>query len=223
MNESKQTDTIRNATSVEKGVSLSEKLSHYDNVRQDVRDELKMRITQRDNFAIQYVVVLGTVIAGAFAGTYAGAFEGTYYALLLMPMISIYFTTQILYSYFMHNTICYFLRENIEKKIIEILNDNPPLSEWESFVVDYQKKSKITIIGIRKDFFIVCMWAITLLSESFAIALIYDNDKLDLNHILPISITFLLYLSINAIITYNFVFNAKKGEKNYNNQRSAHI
>ena len=59
-------------------VSMSDKLAHYDQVRQDLRDELKQRIVQRDNFAIQFFVALGTIAAGAITSTY--------YLVVLMPL-----------------------------------------------------------------------------------------------------------------------------------------
>ena len=182
--------------------NINNEIEHLDNVRQDLRDELKMRITQRDNFAIQYIIVIG--------GSSLGAVNYTYFIFLLLPFISIYFTIQILYSYHIHDMICYFLRERIEKRISE-LTKGCILNEWENFTSNNRKISSHTALGIRRNFFVYCMWFVTIITYLlfFTIYLI-PNNNFDLFIMLIFGGSLFIYVTLNIYITYKFVFQSKK-------------
>jgi len=186
-------------------VSLSDRLVHYDKIRQDLRDEAKMRITQRDNLSIQCFIVLGTLLVGALTSSF-------YYILLLMPLITIYYTTQILYSYFIYDMICYFLREKVEKKIVELIGKNDEgvlLFEWENFTAHNRKVSNVKVIGIRRNFFVVIMWVISFGAQLIAAFLHYRTSGISMRSAVLFGVVFVLYFVAKIIITHRFVIKTK--------------
>ncbi len=124
---------------------------HLEKLRADIRDEIKKRIEQRDKYSIQLTVVLSAVVAVAFSGT------GLQKTLLAAPLASIYFTVLVLYSYRVHRLLARYLREEIEPKLAEAANTDVGV-EWERYYVDH------AIPGIRKRFFLLALWVVTVAS-----------------------------------------------------------
>lgn len=133
----------------------SPKLSHLEAIRSDVRDEVKRRIQQRDQYSMQLTVALGAIAVGAFSAS------GTPRVFILAPLVAIYFTTLILYSYRIHDSLAIYLRNEIEP-LFEELTGLPKSAEWETW---YQASGRLP--GMRRWFFLVEMWTVT------AVALIF--------------------------------------------------
>ena len=187
-----------------KDISLSVKLVHYDNLRQDIRDEMKQRITQRDNLAIQFFVFMGVIITGTIAATE--------YLLLLLPFVAFYFTTQILYSYRIHYALKCFLVERVEKNIIRII-DSDDRSEWQSFIDNPDDgNSRAISTGVRKNFFIGCIWVVSLGSIICSAMLFIINNKTNQFHIIVIAACFAISILLNTITTYRFAGNKWESE-----------
>jgi len=126
----------------------ADRLKHLEDLRSDIRDEIKRRIEQRDKYSLQLTVTLGALVALAFAR------EGFERALTAAPLISIYFVVLILYSYRVHHVLARYLREELEPLISDEVK--VPLDvEWEYYY--YQKR----IPGIRRWFFMLTMWVVT--------------------------------------------------------------
>jgi len=140
--------------------------------------------------------MVGTTIAGAFAVTE--------YLLFILPVVAFYFTTQILYSYQVHYALSDFLVEKIEKNIIKIIeSDNS--SEWQGFINSTGRISS----GARKNFFVWCMWGVSLGSMACLAMLFTINNKTDLFHIIALTVCSTIYIFLNTMTTYRF---AKKGD-----------
>ena len=116
------------------------------------RGEIEMRITQRDNFAIQFIVAVGAVFTLGFLDfTYAP------FLFFILPLVTIFYTVQILYSYTIHDRLHKFLVSEIEPEIARQLNFSDEEKNkycWESFCEMDSKQKGISTPGIRKGFFI---------------------------------------------------------------------
>lgn len=122
-------------------------LATYD----ELRNEIKLRIQQRDNLAIQYIVSLGVLSGIAFT-----EYKYTCFAVLLIPLITIFFSVQIFSSYSVHDRLVKFIREHIEVnlgEILEIEKENLPNYFWEQFCEKDRIRHKVKNPGSRKFFF----------------------------------------------------------------------
>jgi hypothetical protein len=127
---------------------VDRQILHYQALREDVRTEIKTRIQQRDNFSTQFITALGAIVAVAFAK------DGFEKVILIAPLIVIYYTMQIMYSYRVHDILARYLREEIEPTLTRLCKGNPE-HEWERY---YKKNAKP---GIRRKFFIYVMWMVS--------------------------------------------------------------
>lgn len=145
---------------------LSILLTEYE----ELRNELKQRINQRDGFSIQFILSTIAVMTIACSG------NGKYSKIIfLLPVISYYFTEQIFSSYKVHGRLVEFIRENIEKQIAnEIKETEPSDTLWESYCAKVRKLEIDNRTGSRKKFF------------SF------------INFLMPF-ISFLIYVGLNGI------------------------
>ncbi len=131
--------------------------AHFETLRQDVRDEMKRRIEQRDKYSIQLTIALGALVAVSLS-------TGFGKALVAAPLISVYFTVLILYSYQIHYVLAKYLREEIEPGLA-YLYGTPLEKEWETYYYyDYKKNKKREVPGIRRSFFLVALWVIWFLT-----------------------------------------------------------
>jgi hypothetical protein len=131
------------------------KLSHLDALRGDVRDEIKRRIQQRDQYSMQLTVALGAIAVGAFST------NGTHRLFLVAPLVAIYFTALILYSYRIHDLLARYLRDELEPELASESGISPA-KEWETWYVKSGHRP-----GVRRWFFVLEMWLVTALSLSF--------------------------------------------------------
>lgn len=138
---------------------------HLEKIKEDVRDEIKKRIEQRDKYSIQLTVVLSALVAVAFSK------NGYEKVLLAAPLASIYFTVLILYSYAIHGLLARYLREEIEPLLAELAGVELQV-EWENYYAQYY------VPGIRKSFFLTALWVVTIASLVF----LYDKTN-DLTYV----------------------------------------
>ncbi len=129
--------------------------THLESLREDVRDEVKRRIQQRDQYSMQLTVALGAVAVGAFSA------KGTHMLFLVAPLVSIYFTSLILFSYRIHDVLAIYLRDEIEPQFVS-LTGVATAKEWET----WYKKSDLKV-GIRRTFFVVQMWVVIAFSLGY--------------------------------------------------------
>ncbi len=178
-------------------MNLSQYLEH---LRDDARDEIKRRIEQRDKYSLQFTVALSTILA-VFSLSKARQIGFNLDKIILVtPMVSIYFSVLILYSYRVHYILALYLREKIEPKLA-ILHKIPRDYEWENF---YRTHS---IPGIRKRFFVILPWIMWFFVLIYSIAN-YSHE------FFPWIITvFFVYLPILLYLTYEFWDDHKNIEK----------
>lgn len=137
-------------------------INHLEALRQEVRDEIKLRIEQRDKYSIQLTVALSALLALSVTNTtnQVTVFGFTYRILLAAPLVSIYFTTLILYSYRIHKLMAKYLREEIEPELSQLCG-TVIKKEWEHY---YQNHA---VPGIRKSFFLGTLWLVCIGSSVF--------------------------------------------------------
>lgn len=121
-------------------------INHLEELRKEARDEIKRRIEQRDKYSIQLTIALASIVAVSLATDYRKV-------LIVAPLVSIYFTVLILYSYQIHTVLASYLRKGIEPALSSLCGTSPEL-EWETFYKKYQ------VPGIRRNFFMVMLWVI---------------------------------------------------------------
>jgi len=127
-----------------------EAIAHLEAIRIDIRDEIKRRIEQRDKYSIQLTIALAALVAISLS-------TGFGKALLAAPLVSIYFTVLILYSYRVHSILARYLCEEIEPEL-SLRCETPSEKEWETW---YQKQE---VPGIRRSFFLRALWVVTSIS-----------------------------------------------------------
>ena len=132
------------------------RLEHLERIRDDVRDEVKKRIRQRDNYSIQHIIALGVVFGASLSTEIQFADE----IVLFAPFVSIYFTVLILYSYRSHRFLTTYLIEKIEPLFKELCN-----SETGIEIETYYKENHIP--GTRKIYFYILMCIVIGLSLSY--------------------------------------------------------
>ena len=138
-------------------------LAHLERLLQDARDEIKRRIEQRDKYSIQLTIALGVLVAVSFSSTSSPDLR---MVLIAIPLVSLYFTTLILYSYRVHQVLAKYLSDKIEPKLAEGYKVDLDM-EWEN----YYKEQEVP--GIRRWFFMAALWVVTILSLVY---LWFNND-----------------------------------------------
>ncbi len=176
-------------------------LQHFQSLRQDIREEMKYRIQQRDTYSIQMTLALGTLV-GVAATSVATQTQSTsvasivnlaYRAIIAAPLIAIYYTTLILYSYRVHRLLSKYLREVIEPELARLSNVSIDV-EWENWY------TKNAVPGIRKSFFLSSLWLITILSPLY----VAFSEQWQGTFLLPLGIVSFLYLLVAIWITRTF-------------------
>ncbi len=160
--------------------------THLETLRADVRDEIKRRIEQRDKFSIQLTISLGAILAIAFSKPELSR------VLVSAPLVSIYFTVLILYSYRIHAVLTLYLREKLE----------PELASVAGLPVDFELEtyySKHSVAGIRKTFFLAALWIVTLGSLAYLFSSEYSHP---FRYV--IGILAALYLVACGLVTWVF-------------------
>lgn len=127
------------------------RLAFLKEVYNDCRKEIEMRITQRDNFSIQFVTSVGVVCALALM-----EFKLSPFLFFLLPFISLFYTVQIMYSYSIHDRLHSYLINELEPEIAFLLKYNDVKIDklfWETYCEVDSVSNKVKFPGIRKNFF----------------------------------------------------------------------
>lgn len=161
-------------------------LAHFEKIRQDLRDEVKRRIEQRDKYSVQLTIALGALIAVSFSTA------GLRAVLIAAPVVSSYFTVLILYSYRVHHVLAKYLREEIEPELA-CLCRTPVNKEWENY---YNTQE---IPGIRRQFFLATLWVVSALSLGY----LWLAQRNQLGWLLLLAAS-VVYVGANAWITKHF-------------------
>lgn len=167
-------------------VSSPTSVAHLEGLRADVRDEIKRRIEQRDKYSIQLTVALAAILAVAFSKPELSR------VLVAAPLVSIYFTVLILYSYRIHRVLTRYLRDVLEPELAETVGTSVEL-ETETYY------SHHAVAGIRRSFFIVALWVTTTSSLVF---LMLSEASGSFGYVLVVLAT--LYLIACGAITWGF-------------------
>ena len=115
--------------------------------------------------------------------------------LIAAPLISIYFTVLIFYSYRVHNVLALYLRDELEPALADRCG-TPPDLEWERF---YRGQA---VPGIRETFFLVALWVVFLLTAAyFLLREFLPIDKGVTDWRIVIIVANVLYLLANLWIT----------------------
>jgi hypothetical protein len=139
-------------------------LMHLEALRTDVRDEIKRRIEQRDRYYIQLTLAVGAIVAFAFSK------DGFRMALVAVPLVSIYFTVLVLYSYRIHKVLAQYLQHKVEPLVAAAAGTEKE-AEWETWY-----KTQATP-GIRRVFFIATLWITTILTMSYLVGSQWNNPS----------------------------------------------
>lgn len=166
--------------------SVPSPLSHLETLRADVRDEIKRRIEQRDKYSIQLTVSLAAILAVAFSKPDLAR------VLVAAPLLSIYFTVLILYSYRIHHVLVRYLRDVLE----------PELSAAAGCSVEFEIETYYAhhaVPGIRRTFFIAALWVVS--TTPMVFLFVYEASG-SFRYVLGVLAT--LYLIACAAITWGF-------------------
>ncbi|HEX4953951.1 MAG TPA: hypothetical protein VF017_11225 [Thermoanaerobaculia bacterium] len=163
-------------------------IAHLEVLRNDARDEIKRRIEQRDKYSIQMTISLAAVIGVAVSK--GGEFQR---ALIVAPLVALYFTVLILYSYRIHALLARYLRDQIEPQLARLCG-TPLVAEWENYYKGH------AVPGIRRSFFLTGMWIVDLGSMGY---LWFSEDGEPAFRVATI-VTFALYTVGCATLTWKF-------------------
>lgn len=186
-------------------------------MRSDCRSEIEQRVKQRDDFSIQFMVSASAVLALGFLD-----FAFAPYLFFLLPVISIFYSIQIFYSYSIHNRLHNFLYKQLEPEIGRLLGlDDVYISRhyWENYCEVDSKLRVIKTPGIRESFFRVCSYVIPFISVILFVAtgitkgLFATNEKI--YHIIFGSVLFIGTTLLNYIPLLRFN-NKKTNIKQFN-------
>ena len=142
--------------------NVDRRLTYLLSVYSDNRSEIEQRVSQRDTFAIQFVVSSGAVITLGLL-----SFDYSYFLLFLWPLVTLFFALQIKYSYVIHNRIHSFLVNNLEPEIARLLtysNDEKNNLCWENYCNHMDLKRKLKTPGIREGFFNIALFAVPVIT-----------------------------------------------------------
>lgn len=166
----------------------------------DLRDEIKMRIAQRNNFALQFIITIGALLGFGFSeNKYSG------YCLLAIPLTSIYFFVQVFNSYAIHDLLAKFIRENIEVKIAYIMNiSSNHMHEyfWERYCQFDREKHKIKFSGINKQFYEYVIFIMPFLSAICFLVKQNLVNQINCNSYITAIISIVVYLIIALHLIY---------------------
>jgi len=129
-------------------------LVHIETLWHEARDEIKRRIEQRDKYSIQMTIALGALVVVSFS---SASSPNLRLCIVAVPSVALYFTTLIIYSYRVHTVLTTYLRERIEPRLAEGYG-----IELDLELENYYKNREVP--GIRRWFFLLTLWAATVLS-----------------------------------------------------------
>ena len=168
-------------------------IAHLETIKEDIRNEIKKRIEQRDKYSYQLTLSLGAILSIAFS-KYGEV-------IIVAPLVSIYFTTLILYSYRIHSILAQYLRKEIEPLLADLCG-TPPDIEWETYYEAQKLKP-----GIREAFFKATLWPVYVMSLIF----LCTTDSVLKMRPMAIALGVAMLISLVAIIVITQHFRKVKG------------
>jgi hypothetical protein len=162
--------------------------AHLEALRQDVRAEMLQRIAQRDRYSVQLTLALGAIVGIGFSSPS----DSIVSVLIAAPLVSIYFTTLILYSYRVHRVLAQYLLDEVEPKLAQAVGVDRGL-EWETYYARHR------VPGIRRTFFISALWVTCVGAPAYLWAV---NPSSELS--IALSVLTTVYLAAAAWITVTF-------------------
>ena len=187
-----------------------ERLKYLMQTHNAVRGEIQMRISQRDTFAIQFVVAIGAIFTLGFLD-----FKYSPILFFLLPLVTIFYSLQILYSYTIHDRCHRFLCEEIEPELGKLLGYEEFERNrimWESYCHIDSKQKAIKTPGIRKGFFEKISLFMPLISSLLFGFVGAAKEMLRTEYIiLAAVVTFVVFLAFNSYII--LAFNKKVNKK----------
>lgn len=111
-------------------------LARLESLWQESRTEIRLRIGQRDNYFVRLSLSLAAILVATIQFKIA---------LVMLPMVALYFSILTAHSYQIHKALACYLREDIEPAIKEILRQDSKhlYKEYEEMFAAKQ------LVGIR--------------------------------------------------------------------------
>ncbi|SFI89896.1 hypothetical protein [Thermoflavimicrobium dichotomicum] len=166
-------------------------IHHLEKTREDIRNEIKNRIEQRDSLSNQLIATMG-VVAG-----FAVPNEEYRIIILLIPLLSIYYTLQILYSFTVHDFLTKYLRDVIEPRLSQLC-----CTQDEFQFSNYFNKNAKKVL--KRSFYIYGMWVVSFFSMAYLWVFEYDN------HPKLLTISTIIYVLSILKITRMFIDDSEK-------------
>ena len=158
-------------------------------VREDTRNEIKQRISQRDNFAVQFILITVSLLTIACSSKRQVV---VVMALALLPVISFFYSSLIDSSYRVHARLVEYLNTIVEPKIEEEFTPDTQLWEHNCKLVRNLECDKQT--GGRKLFFHLVQIIMPCLSGIIFCAIGYKGRILFIAYCFLMFIASLFYL-----------------------------
>jgi D-glycero-D-manno-heptose 1,7-bisphosphate phosphatase len=140
----------------------------------DLRKEVEQRISQRDSFAIQFIVAVGALLS---LGVQNNKFSP--FLVLLIPLITLFYALQIFYSYSIHDSICDFIKNNIEPTLASLMDVAPGQAKeylWETHNTFNRKLRSQKAYGIRKGFFKIIIFVMPVVASAIYFLLTLNKN-----------------------------------------------
>lgn len=111
-------------------------LARLESLWQESRDEIKQRITQRDNYFIRMSITFAAIIVGTIKYKFI---------VFLLPIVALYFAVLLTSSYKIHDALSSYMCNELEAKIKTILIGcgNSTYQEYEEMF------NSIKLVGVR--------------------------------------------------------------------------
>lgn len=152
-------------------------IDHLEKLREAANGQIRERVAQRDQYAVQLTIALGTILGVALTSalsdpgaSMADILTRAHRVLLAAPLVSIYFTFLIFYSYRIHNLLALNLKREVEPRLSELCG-TPIEVEWEYYQLTYAEP------GMRRVFFLVSLWTTTI--GSLLVILLIEVSRID--------------------------------------------
>lgn len=173
--EAEKMERLMLMTAARNDTKKDQQIEHLERSRAYVREELMLRMKQRDSYAIQMMIAFGGLIGLYYAFEHSSI--SIPLVLIAAPLISIYFTKLIMYSYNVSNHLGRFMREKIEHRLAILTGFTEDVVEWEQ----YRKKHLAEITGgVRRWFFLLVNLTICVLIALYSYQVLKDSGNIDI-------------------------------------------
>lgn len=180
-----------------------ERIAYLKESQRTVRNEIEIRIGQRNTFSIQFIVAIGAILTLGFLD-----FKYSSFLFFLMPLVTIYYTTQILYTYDLHDRCHRFLVEEIEPELCKLLEFDEIEKQkfmWESYCDSETQRKAVRNPGTRKRLFQVSVLVMPIIASLLFFFVSYERALYE-TYILIIAavLTFALFMALSIFIVAHY-------------------